>query len=43
METRRKFDEEFREGAVRSVRETGGPIAQVARERGVNEAPWGTG
>ncbi|MFL6126138.1 transposase [Actinophytocola sp.] len=31
---RRKFDREFREGAVRIVRETGRPIAQVARESG---------
>jgi hypothetical protein len=30
-ETRRKFDQDFREGAVRLVRETGKPIAQVAR------------
>lgn len=35
-ETRRKFDREFREGAVQTVRETGKPIAQVARELGVN-------
>ena len=31
-ETRRKFDQDFREGAVRLVRETGKPIAQVARD-----------
>jgi hypothetical protein len=30
-EKRRKFDQKFREGAVRIVRETGKPIAQVAR------------
>ena len=35
-EARRKFDQEFREGAVRIVRETGKSIAQVARELGVN-------
>ena len=34
-ETRRKFDQDFREGAVRLVRETGKPIAQVARELGI--------
>ena len=34
-ETRRKFDADFKEGAVRLVRETGKPIAQVARELGV--------
>jgi transposase-like protein len=32
-ETRRKFDKDFREGAVRLVRETGKPVAQVARRR----------
>jgi hypothetical protein len=31
-ETRRKFDADFREGAVRLVRETGKPVAQVARD-----------
>src|SRR5438445_299520 len=40
-ETRRKFDQDFREGAVRLVRETGKPIAQVARELGVNEGMQG--
>ena len=34
-ETRRKFDADFKEGAVRLVRETGKPIAQVARELGI--------
>jgi transposase len=40
-ETRRKFDADFREGAVRLVRETGKPVAQVARDRGVNAGPLG--
>ena len=40
-ETRRKFDQDFKQGAVRIVRETGKPIVQVARELGVNEGTLG--
>ena len=40
-ERRRKFDQEFREGAVRIVRETGKPIAQIARDLDVNAGALG--
>ncbi|WP_412768904.1 transposase [Mycobacterium canetti] len=42
MEARRKFDAQFKEGAVRIVRETGKPIAQVARELGISDGTLGS-
>jgi len=38
-----KVRSEFREGGVRLVRETGKSIAWVARNLGVNWAPWEMG
>jgi transposase len=35
---RRKFDEDFKAGAVQIVQQTGKSIAQVARELGIHEA-----
>jgi transposase len=40
-ETRRKFDQDFKEGVVRIVRGTGKPIAQVARELGIHDGTLG--
>src|SRR5680860_1283297 len=37
----RKYDEDFKQGAVQLVTQTGKPIAQVARELGVNEGTLG--
>jgi len=37
----RKFDVDFKHGAVQLVVETGRPIAQVARELGINEGTLG--
>lgn len=40
-ERQRKFDQDFQQGAVRLVLETGRPIAHVARELGINEGTLG--
>jgi transposase len=40
-EVRRTFDAEFREGAVRTVLESGKSIAAIARDLGVNEGTLG--
>src|SRR3954451_15279703 len=41
MRNYRKYDEDFKQGAVALGVETGEPIAQVARELGANEGPLG--
>jgi transposase len=40
-EKRKKYDREFREGAVRIVLETGKSIAAVARDLGIHEGTLG--
>ena len=40
-ETRRRYDPEFREGAVRIVRETGKSVAEVARDLDLNPGTLG--
>ncbi len=41
-DSRRKFDTEFKEGAVRIVRESGKSIAQIARELDINAGTLGS-
>jgi transposase len=38
---RRKYDSEFRDGAVRIVMESGKPVAQVARDLGIHAGTLG--
>ena len=40
---RRKYDPEFKAGAVRIVRETRRPISEIARELGIVRGFWATG
>ena len=40
-EIRRKFDQDFKDGAVRIVLDTGRPLAEIAREVGVLEGTLG--
>ena len=39
-ERRRRFDQDFKDGAVRIVRDTQKSVAEVARDLGINEARW---
>ena len=41
-EIRRKFDREFREGAVTIARESGKPIVEVARDLGIGPGTLGS-
>lgn len=41
QESRRKFDGDFKEGAVQIVLSTGRPVAEIAREIGVHEGTLG--
>jgi transposase len=41
-ETRRRYDPDFRAGAVRIVEETGKTAAEVARDLGINETTLAT-
>ena len=40
-ESRKKYDQEFKDGAVRIVEESGKSIAQIARDLGVHEGTLG--
>ena len=42
-EQRRRFSPQFKAEAVQMVLETGKPVAEVARDLGINGSRWGTG
>ena len=42
-ERRRKYDPEFREGAIRIIRQPGTPIAELARDLDLNPGTLGPG
>ena len=42
-EQRRRFSPQFKAEAVQMVLETGKPIAEVARDLGINRARWAIG